>query len=74
MEKIPYLIFAYALLVIVLLPALLFLGFAGFTWSVTTLFGLSIPWTFWNFLAYIVLMMTTVGSYFMKFNRNKDNE
>lgn len=65
------------LLLIVLVAAVLFLGFSwltfmGFTWAVTTLFGASIAWTWWNWLAWVVgSMCVSAGSFASAFNSKK---
>ena len=66
-----------ALLFLLILVVVLFVGFSwltfmGFTWAVTTLFGVSIAWTWWNWLAWVVgSMCVSAGSFASAFSSKK---
>jgi len=57
---------------ILLIVALIILGPLATIWSLNTLFGLGIAYTFWTWLAAVWLSMVTFGSVTSSIRRNKN--
>ena len=58
--------------VVLLIVALIVFGPLATIWSLNTLFGLGIAYTFWTWLATVWLSMVTFGSVTSSIRRNKN--
>jgi hypothetical protein len=64
--------FAPAIGLLLLIVTLIVLGPLATIWSLNTLFGLGIAYTFWTWLAAVWLSMVTFGSVTSSIRRNKN--
>lgn len=64
--------FAPAIGLVLLIIAMITLGPLATIWSLNTLFGLGIEFTFWTWLATVWLSMVTFGSVSGAIRRKKD--